>query len=96
MIKNNDKILTTSFDEKELFDTLREICHDLDWPPDELVVRPDFYKALEIYSAYYDNDYLEYAYKNPNPTYYGIKIKIKNDLDKPFKFMRGGKEINAK
>lgn len=96
MIKNNNKTLTTSFNEKELFNTLRNVCHDLDWPPDELVVRPDFYKALEIYSAYYNHDYLEYAYKNPNPTYYGVKIIVNEKLDKPFKFMRGGKEINAK
>lgn len=43
--------------------------------------------------AHYDYNYLEYAYKNPNPTYYGVKIIIDDKLDKPFKFMRGGKEV---
>ena len=89
----NNKTLSTSFNEEELFAALREVCHDLDYAPDELVVRPDFYRELEAYSAYYNTYYLENCSKNPNPTYYGIKIKIKNNLDKPFKFMRGGKEI---
>ena len=89
----NNKTLSTSFNEEELFAALREVCHDLDWAPDELVVRPDFYEKLEVYSAHYDYNYLEYAYKNPNPTYYGVKIIIDDKLDKPFKFMRGGKEI---
>ena len=69
MIKNNDKTLTTSFNEKELFAALRKVCYDLDWAPDELVVRPDFYRELEAYSAYYDHIYLENAHKNPLPTY---------------------------
>ena len=30
MIKSNDKTITTSFNEKELFNTLRNVCHDLD------------------------------------------------------------------
>ena len=30
MIKNNDKTLTTSFNEKELFTALRKVCYDLD------------------------------------------------------------------
>lgn len=89
----NNKTLSTSFNEKELFETLREVCHDLDWPPDELVVRPDFYRILEAYSAYYDTEYLEHAAKNPLPTYYGVRIVVDEKLDKPYKFMRGGKEV---
>ena len=30
MIKNNDRTLTTSFNEEELFAALRDACHDLD------------------------------------------------------------------
>ena len=93
MIKNNDKTLTTSFNEKELFDTLREVSHELDWAPDELIVRPEFFRKLEEYSSYYDTEYFERAAKNPLPTYYGVKIIIDDKLDKPFKFMRGGKEV---
>ena len=89
----NNKTLSTSFNEEELFAALREVCHDLDWAPDELVIRPDFYRELEIYSAHYDCTYLENAHKNPLPTYYGVKIIIDDKLDKPFKFMRGGKEV---
>ena len=89
----NNKTLSTSFNEKELFNMLREKSYDLDWPPDELVVKPEFFKKLEEYSFYYDTEYLERAAKNPLPTYYGVKIKIDNELDKSFKFMRGGKEV---
>lgn len=53
----NNKTLSTSFNEEELLASLRESCHDLDWEPDELVVRPDFYRILEVYSAYYDYTY---------------------------------------
>lgn len=93
MIKNNDKTLTTSFNEEELFAALRDASHDLDWAPDELVVRPEFFRKLEEYSAYYDSEYLERAAKNPLPTYYGVRVIIDDKLDKPFKFMRGGKEV---
>ena len=89
----NNKTLSTSFNEEELFVALREACHDLDWAPDELVVRPDFFKKLEEYSFYYDTGYFERAAKNPLPTYYGVKVIIDKELDKPFKFMRGGKEV---
>ena len=89
----NNKTLSTSFNEEELFAALREVCHDLDWAPDELVVRPEYYLQLEAYSAHYDNNYLEYARKNPWPTYYGIKIVVDEKIDKPYKFMRGGKEV---
>ena len=89
----NNKTLSTSFNEKELFNTLREKSYDLDWPPDEVVVKPEFFKKLEEYSFYYVTEYLERAAKNPLPTYYGVKIKIDNELDKSFKFMRGGKEV---
>ena len=30
MTKDNDKTLTTSFNEEELFAALRDACHDLD------------------------------------------------------------------
>ena len=93
MTKDNDKTLTTSFNEEELFAALRDACHDLDWAPDELVVRPDFYEELEAYSAHCDYTYLENTRKNPLPTYCGVKIIIDDKLDKPFKFMRGGKEV---
>lgn len=89
----NNKTLFTSFNEEELFAALREVCYDLDWAPDELVVRPDFFRKLEEYSSYYDTEYFERAAKNPLPTYYGVKIIIDDKLDKPFKFMRGGKEV---
>ena len=89
----NSKTITTYFNEEELYNQLKEISHDLDWAPDELVVRPEFFRELEEYSVYYDSEYLEYAKKNPLPTYYGVKIKIDNKLNKPFKFMRGGKEV---
>ena len=89
----DNKAVTTYFNEKELFASLRESCHDLDWAPDELVVRPDFYRALESYSAYYDYTYYEKARNNPIQTYYGIKIRKDEKLDKPYKFMRGGKEV---
>ena len=89
----NNKTLSTSFNEEELFKALVEGCYSLDWAPDELVVRPEFYQQLELYSINYSNDYFENAHKNPLPTYYGIKIIIDEKLDKPYKFMRGGKEI---
>jgi len=85
----NNKTITTYFNEKELYNQLREVCHDLDWAPDELVVTPEFYNMLEAHSTHLITNYN----KNPISTYYGIKITIKNDLDKPFKFMRGGKEV---
>lgn len=89
----DNKATTTYFNEKELFASLRESCHDLDWAPDVLAVRLEYYLQLEAYSAHYDNNYLEYSRKNPWPTYYGIKIIVDEKLDKPYKFMRGGKEI---
>ena len=89
----NNKTITTHFNEEELYNQLREACHDLDWSPDELVVRPEFFRDLEEYSAYYNSEYLVYAEKNPLRTYYGVKIKIDNKLNKPFKFMRGGREV---
>ena len=89
----NNKTLSTSFNEKELFETLRKACHDLDWPPDELVVRPDVYRALETCSAYYSHIYCEKEKNNPIQTYYGIKVRKDEKLDKPYKFMRGGKEV---
>lgn len=85
----NNKTLSTSFNEEELYNQLREVGHNFDWTPDELVVTPEFYNKLEAYCVHYIKGYD----KNPNPTYCGIKITIKNDLDKPFKFMRGGKEV---
>ena len=88
----NNKTVTTYFNEEELYNQLREASHDLDWALDELTVRPEFFRKLEEYSSYYDTEYFERAAKNPLPTYYGVKIKIDNELDKPFKFMRGGKE----
>ena len=88
----NNKTVTTYFNEEELYNQLREVSHDLDWSPDELVVRPDFYEKLEAYSAHYDYTYIENTHKNPWPTYYGVKIIIDDKLDKSFKFMRGGKE----
>ena len=92
-MQNNDKTLSTSFNGEELFNTLREVCHDLDWAPDELVVRPDFYRVLKLYNAYYDYEYWEKEKNNPISTYYGVKIRKDEELDKPYKFMRGGKEI---
>ena len=89
----NNKTVTTYFNEEELYNQLREVSHDLDWAPDELIVRPEFFRELEEYSAHYDYTYLENAHKNPLPTYYGVKIIIDDKLDKPFKFMRGGKEV---
>ena len=61
----NNKTLSTSFNEKELFETLRNVCHDLDYAPDVLTIRPEYYLQLEAYSAHYDNNYLEHSRKNP-------------------------------
>jgi hypothetical protein len=89
----NNKTVTTYFNEEELYNQLREVSHDLDWAPDELIVRPEFFRKLEEeYNAHYGYTYFENAHKNSLPTYYGVKIKIDDKLDKPFKFMRGGKE----
>ena len=88
-----DKTLTTSFNEKELFNTLRKISYESNLIPDELKVRPDFFRKLEEYSFYYDTEYLEHAKKYPLPTYCNVKVIIDKELDKPFKFMKGGKEV---
>lgn len=75
---------------EELITKIREACKDItDYRPDYIEMRPDFYNYIKV-----NSEYMGLAKPGYIPYYYGIKIKIKEDLDKPFKIIREGKEID--
>lgn len=84
-----NKATTTDCDlsPEELIAELREISHDLaDYRPDIIEMRPDYYQFIKANSMYMEETY------NFIPYYYGVRVEIKEDLDKPFRIMRGGEE----
>lgn len=87
----NNITTTTSYSSaEELIAEIREACKDIaDWRPDLIEMRPDYYNYIKAHSQYMEHAKLGYI-----PYYYGIKVKVNKDLDKPFKIMRGGQEVN--
>lgn len=73
----------------ELIAALREACKDIaDYRPDIIEMRPDYYEFIKANSMY-----MEITPLNFTPYYYGVRVEINKDLDKPFRIMRGGEEV---
>ena len=73
----------------ELIAALREACKDIaDYRPDIIEMRPDYYELIKANSMY-----MEITPLNFTPYYYGVRVEINKDLDKPFRIMRGGEEV---
>ena len=74
----------------ELIVALREVCKDIaDYRPDIIEMRPDYYEFIKANSMY-----METAPRDFTPYYYGVRVEINKDLDKPFRIMRGGEEVS--
>lgn len=74
---------------EELIAQIREACKDIaDYRPDVIEMRPDYYEFIKANSMYMEENY------NYIPYYYGIRVEVKKDLDKPYRIMRGGEEVS--
>ena len=90
MIKNNI-VTTTSYSgsSEQLIMEIRKACKDIaDYRPDAIEMRPDYYNFIKANSMYMEGN------NNYIPYYYGIKVEVKEDLDVPYKIIRGGEEIS--
>lgn len=75
---------------EQLIAEIREACKDIaDYRPDVIEMRPDYYNFIKANSKYMKTAKAGYI-----PYYYEIKVEVKEDLDKPFRIMRGGKEVS--
>lgn len=88
-----NNLTTASFDcndPEELLKEIREACKDIaDYAPDTIEMRPDYYNFIKANSKYIEAAKVGYI-----PYYYGIRIEVKKDLDKPYRIMRGGEEVS--
>lgn len=74
----------------ELINAIREACKDIaDYRPDIIEMRPDYYEFIKANSMY-----MEMVPLNFTPYYYGVRVEINKDLNKPFRIMRGGEEVS--
>lgn len=74
---------------EQLIAEIREAAKDIaDYRPDVIEMRPDYYEFIKANSMYMEENY------NYIPYYYGIRVEIKEDLDKPYRIMRGGEEVS--
>ena len=74
---------------EELIAQIREACKDIaDYRPDIIEMRPDYYEFIKANSMYMEENY------NYIPYYYGIRVEVKEDLDRPYRIMRGGEEVS--
>ena len=75
---------------EQLIAEIREACKDIaDYRPDVIEMRPDYYEFIKANSMY-----IERRIRDFTPYYYGIKVEVKKDLDKPYRIMRGGEEVS--
>lgn len=75
---------------EELIAQIREACKDIaDYRPDVIEMRPDYYEFIKENSMYMDRDPRSYT-----PYYYGVRVEVKEDLDVPYRIMRGGEEVS--
>ena len=84
--------LTTecNYSSEKLIAHIRDACKDLaDFRPDLIEMRPDYYNFIKANSEYIENAKIGFT-----PYYYGIRIEVKKDLDKPFRIIRGGEEVD--
>lgn len=87
---NSATITSYSGSPEQLIAEIREACKDIaDYRPDVIEMRPDYYNFIKANSKYMEAAKVGYI-----PYYYGIKVEVKEDLDKPFRIMRGGEEVS--
>ena len=84
--------MTTEYNfssQDELINALRDACKDIaDYRPDIIEMRPDYYNFIKANSQYMIHTKLKYT-----PYYYGVKVKVNKNLDKQYRIMRGGEEV---
>lgn len=75
---------------EKLIAHIREACKDIaDYRPDVIEMRPDYYEFIKANSMYMERGVRDFI-----PYYYGIRVEVKEDLDKPYRIMRGGEEVS--
>ena len=73
---------------EQLIAEIRKAYKDIaDYRPDVIEMRPDYYNFIKANSKYMEAAKVGYI-----PYYYGIKVEVKEDLDKPFRIMREEKK----
>ena len=88
-MQNNTTTTEYNGSPEQLLIEIREACKDIaDYRPDVIEMRPDYYEFIKANSMYISKKATDFF----TPYYYGIKIEVKEDLDKPFKIIRGGEE----
>ena len=91
-MSNSDKTTCTGYtgNVEELLAQVREACKDIaDWRPDYIEMRPEYYNYLVLHS-----EYMTPSPRDFTPYYYGIRVEVNEELDKPYRIMRGGEEVS--
>lgn len=89
-MQNNTTTTEYNGSPEQLLIEIREACKDIaDYRPDVIEMRPDYYEFIKANSMY-----MEREPRNYTPYYYGIRVEVKEDLDVPYKIIRGGEEVS--
>lgn len=91
-MSNSDKTTCTGYSGsvEHLLAQIREVCKDIDdWRPDYIEMRPDYYEYIKASSMYMERS--PYGY---TPYYYGIEVRVNEELEEPYRIVRGGEEVS--